>query len=302
MPKTTERYSVALEGFSDFERGALASYFRLAGQRTPAYVQVAHAGHSDFLIADADHASALDAVQRAGRVRDTVFVGARAPQGAMAWLPRPIDPVHIVRELDTLVEQRHLAPSLYCDPAPEPEPEPPAIGDVDLLLPDIDTSFAAAATGTAPAGGEVSFVQVRGGKGRDVLVVEDSAIARQFLRLRLQRLGYRVHLAKTGEEALELLARQRFALVFADIVLGAPGSVDGLQVCQQVKHRAAVAGMDTATAVVMVTALSGSADRVRGSLAGCDAYLTKPLLEADFIAALRHVDRAFDWAGDSVQR
>ena len=34
-----DRYRVALQGFSDFERSALASFFRLAGQRAPAYVQ-----------------------------------------------------------------------------------------------------------------------------------------------------------------------------------------------------------------------------------------------------------------------
>ncbi len=67
--------------------------------------------------------------------------------------------------------------------------------------------------------------------GRDVLVVEDSAIARKFLALRLQRLGYRVHLADHGEEAIEMVARQSFAVAFVDVVLGSPGSMDGLRVC-----------------------------------------------------------------------
>ena len=45
----------------------------------------------------------------------------------------------------------------------------------------------------------------------------------------------------------------------------------------------------------MVTGLDGATDRVRGSLAGCDAYLTKPLHEAEFIAALQQVDPEFVW-------
>jgi hypothetical protein len=38
---------------------------------------------------------------------------------------------------------------------------------------------------------------------------------------------------------------------------------------------------------------------VRGSLAGCDAYLTKPLHESEFIATLLQVDPAFEWSADA---
>jgi CheY-like chemotaxis protein len=46
-------------------------------------------------------------------------------------------------------------------------------------------------------------------------------------------------------------------------------------------------------AVVITTSRYGSSDRVRGSLAGCDAYLTKPLAEAAFLVALREIDPLF---------
>jgi len=72
-------------------------------------------------------------------------------------------------------------------------------------------------------------------------------------------------------------------------VLGPEGSTDGFAVCQHIKQRKTHPG-DIAPAVVMVTGLSGSMDRIRGDLAGCDAYLTKPLMEAEFIAALRLLD------------
>ena len=51
----------------------------------------------------------------------------------------------------------------------------------------------------------------------------------------------------------------------------------------------------------MVTGLASSSDRVRGSLAGCDAYLSKPLAESEFIAALREVDRQFIWDADAPE-
>ena len=108
-PRSAEprpRYSVALQGFSDFESAALASFFRLAAARKPAYVQVDTLDAGDFLIANGEQPGVIAAVQAAGRALDTVFVGSHASPGALAWLPRPIDPLRILRALDGLVEQR----------------------------------------------------------------------------------------------------------------------------------------------------------------------------------------------------
>lgn len=272
------RFSVALEGFSAFERSALASFFRLAAQRSPAYDQVAQADEGDFLIADADHPGALDRVQAAGRTGDTVFVGSHAPPGAMAWLPRPIEPLHIMRELDSMVEQRANAVSTFG--------ESMFLPGVDLLLGKMDLPELAAAPGATDAGNP----SARPGKA---LVVEDSAIARKFLQLRLQRLGYRVHLARQGEQALEMLAADRYDVVCVDIDLGPASTIDGLQVCQAI-HQAAAESGTSAPGVVIVTGSRVAADRVRGSLAGCDAYLVKPVSNADLVQALRLADPAFN--------
>jgi len=263
--RPAEHYTVALQGFSPFERGALSSFFRLAAERTPAYVEVDRLDRSDFVVADADHGASLQSVLEAGRANDTVFVGARAPQGAMAWLPRPIDPMHIVRELDSLVEQRHSAP-----------------GELRAALADVASRHV-----DAPA--FAAFDEAGQGSGAQVLVVEDSAIARRFLQLRLQHLGYRVQLANDGDQAMELLGRESFALVFLDVVLGPPGSLDGLAICQHLKRDRDSAGRQ-APKVIIVTGLNGAMDQVRADLAGCDAYLTKPLSEAALVQALRTLD------------
>ncbi|HET9646499.1 MAG TPA: hypothetical protein VFP68_24770 [Burkholderiaceae bacterium] len=94
------RYPVALEGFSDFERAALASYFRLIGDRDPTYEHAPSIDDARFIVADADIPGVVDAVVTAQRAHDTVFIGAQAPEGAMAWMMRPIDPMHVLRELD----------------------------------------------------------------------------------------------------------------------------------------------------------------------------------------------------------
>lgn len=271
-----EHYTVALQGFSDFERGALRSFFRLAAERAPAYVQVDDLDRCDFVIADADQAASLQAVTDAGRTGDTVFVGAHAPPRAMAWLPRPIDPMHILRELDSLAEQRHSSPgelrSALADVSWN-EPVPSRFGS---SFGDLDQS------------------------GPDVLVAEDSAVARRFLQVKLQQLGYRVHLAGSGDEAITMLQQEHFDIAFLDVVLGPPGSVDGLGVCQQVKHDPAFAGK--VPKVVLVTGLSGPTDRVRGTLAGCDAYITKPVDEALLFKVLAEFDAGFSQRNPSALR
>lgn len=301
-----EHFSVALVGFTAFERSALGSFFRLALQRSPAFEQVPDADLADFLIADADRASALQAVQERGRLRDTVFVGASAPSGSMAWLQRPIDPVHIVRELDALVARRHAGHA-----SATPAPASPAATAATTAVTAMTTAFgapAAAAPLSNPRAGAVDLLLsdlgdpavpvgaddawARRSNGRDVLVIEDSAIARSFLAQRLRRLGYHAHVASDGEQAAQMLALRPYAIVFVDIVLGEPGSIDGLQICRSIKLGAAHPD-GPPPAVVIVTGLSGSADRVRGSLAGCDAYLVKPVAERDFVAALAEVDMHF---------
>ncbi|WP_127998430.1 response regulator [Piscinibacter defluvii] len=288
VPEFADRYSVALEGFSAFERESLASFFRLAAQRTPVYEPVDEAGLADFLVVDADRPAAVEAAAHGRRERDTVFIGARAPAGALACLHRPVDPLAIVRELDRLLEMRLAVPDAVSDAESGLMPlsfEEPGEAAPAAAMPQARRrpSAVAAAAARTP----------RGGGGRDVMVVDDSAIARKFLQQRLERFGYRVHLAASGAEALELLAQRAYALAFLDVVLGPAGSVDGLQVCQAVKQEATRRGLRTP--VVLVTALKGSSDRVRGSLAGCDAYLTKPLLEEPFVTTLRQLDPAFDW-------
>ena len=70
MTSLPDRYTVALQGFTSFERGALGSFFRLAASRRPLYVQAEQIERCDFIVADSD-ARSLQAVRNAGRMSDT---------------------------------------------------------------------------------------------------------------------------------------------------------------------------------------------------------------------------------------
>jgi CheY-like chemotaxis protein len=271
-PRSAEprSYRVALEGFSEFERGMLAACFRLAERRTPAYVHVNDSAQSDLIVANADQAQLVARIVAIRRVNDTVFVGVQAPREAIAHVERPIEPTRILRELDQLVALRTVRIGLDLElPSPlSMSSLQPLPASVDLLLHDI----------APPAANDIDAVAAppaRGG-GRVVLVVDDSPIARKFLDARLQRLGYVVHSAASGLAPGDA-AGQR---------------LDGLEVCQRMRHSAQQRGEEP-PAVVLVTGSASGSERVRGSLAGCDAYLTKPLLEAEFIEVLGTVDPLF---------
>lgn len=119
----------------------------------------------------------------------------------------------------------------------------------------------------------------------DILVVDDSDIALKFMQNRLTRYGFRAELVKSGEEALTRVATESYKFVFLDVMME---GLDGYQTCRAIKQRKYTSGK--APVVVMLTSRGGSIDKIRGGLAGCDAYLTKPLNEAELLKVLSKYD------------
>jgi two-component system, cell cycle response regulator len=119
-----------------------------------------------------------------------------------------------------------------------------------------------------------------------ILVVDDSDIALKFMRNRLTRFGFRTDLVNSGEEALGRLNMRPYKFVFLDVMME---GLDGYQTCRAIKQRKYTEGKPPV--VVMLTSRGGTIDKIRGTLAGCDAYLTKPLNERDLIAVLAKHDR-----------
>jgi CheY-like chemotaxis protein len=269
-------YRVALQGFSAFERSALGSYFRLAINRAPAYEQVASAADAHFLVIDADQGDAVRAVQALGRVDDAVFVGAQAPDGASAWMMRPIDPLHVLRELDAMVAARAEPAAAGARPLPGAAGHWPARRSGDFAGAE---PVPAAAVPALP---------------RHALLVDDSEIALRFLETRLQRHGLTTARATTSAKAIELLAKQDWSFVFLDVELGTGSDLDGLALCQHIKRHQRSGAGERAPVIAMVSAHHSQLDRVRGTLAGADAYLDKPLDEAALERLLKRHDAAQD--------
>ena len=117
-----------------------------------------------------------------------------------------------------------------------------------------------------------------------ILVVEDDTDIQQLVSYNLIRAGFNVTCADTGEEALQLLGRERFDAMVLDLML--PGS-NGIEVCRAVREQQATRALP----VIMLTAKGEEDDIVTGLGCGADDYVTKPfsprVLIARIEAALR---------------
>jgi twitching motility two-component system response regulator PilG len=105
--------------------------------------------------------------------------------------------------------------------------------------------------------------------------VDDSSTVRKQIELELKLFGIEVDAVESGEQAFELLAQKSYDLIFLDVVL--PG-IDGYQICKNIKKDKA----RKKTPVIMLTSKSSPFDRIKGALAGCDTYLTKPVKQTAF--------------------
>ena len=111
-----------------------------------------------------------------------------------------------------------------------------------------------------------------------LLVVEDDVKMASLLKRGLEREGYAVDLAASGEDAI--WAGQEFAYdaIVLDTMIPAP---DGFDVCRQLRDSGRW------MPVIMLTARDSIGDRVRGLDAGADDYLAKPFSFAELFARLR---------------
>jgi twitching motility two-component system response regulator PilG len=102
-----------------------------------------------------------------------------------------------------------------------------------------------------------------------ILVVEDSPTARKVIKMVLTREGFGIVEASSGEEALQQAKTARPNLVLLDVMLPDMSGFDVLPLLREQEHLIDIP-------VVMLTGKKGSADRMKGMLAGSAEYLTKP--------------------------
>jgi two-component system phosphate regulon response regulator PhoB len=113
-----------------------------------------------------------------------------------------------------------------------------------------------------------------------ILVVEDEEDIRELLKYNLEKEGYQVFGAATGEEGLRAVRDRRPDLLLLDLML--PG-IDGLEVCRRIRGEAQTRHLP----IIMLTAKGEEADIVTGLELGADDYITKPFSPRVLLARLR---------------
>ncbi len=110
---------------------------------------------------------------------------------------------------------------------------------------------------------------------KQVLVVDDSLAVRRQMLLEFQLRKDNLDVVATAEEAIHAIERKRYDMIFLDVVM--PG-MDGYTACKKIKKNR----LNNNTPVVLLTSKSSSFDKIKGALAGCDAYLVKPINHNEF--------------------
>lgn len=124
-----------------------------------------------------------------------------------------------------------------------------------------------------------------------VLVVEDDASLRHLLEHSLDKLGYKVYSAENGQIALDLFAKHQIHLIIADVVMPI---MDGFDLCTEIRKFSDLP-------VIMLTALNGTDDIVKGFEIGADDYITKPFSFREVEIRLHAIFRRVGWIEHPLQ-
>jgi DNA-binding response OmpR family regulator len=115
---------------------------------------------------------------------------------------------------------------------------------------------------------------------KTVLIADDEPNIVISLEFLLEKDGYRVLVARDGNEALEAIEREVPDLVLLDVMLP---RLSGYDVCQRIRQNAAWAKMR----VIMLTARGREVEVTKGLALGANAYVTKPFSTRDLLDQVR---------------
>ncbi|MEO8331986.1 MAG: response regulator [Gallionella sp.] len=287
MAKQKDTYSVEVIGFTETEQTVLTSVFGLSSRRVPKFLRHNSADTlPDIFLADASDPASIKLLgerNAAGQI-PSILVGDTNCGTNWPVLARPIRWMKLFQAFDAAIS----APAAEI-PAKAAESGMARVpgsttGNVPAYVQTpAPVQNAAAETGgtrTAPPIGERSGTwQAKPAQADWVLVVDDNLTVREFMKNKLAAFNFNVDYAENGEQAIGFTGQKHYTCIFLDVIM--PG-IDGYQVCKLIKSNRAA----QKTAVVMLTSKDSPFDKIRGSMSGCDAYLTKPVDEEKLLETI----------------
>jgi len=286
MANQKDTYSVEVLGFTDTEQTVLASVFGLSSRRIPKFLRHNQAdAPPDIFLVDASDPAAIKQLSYRNESRRIPVIMVGDSDGGTGWpvQPRPIRWMKLFQAFDAAIAapsteiparsvQQPVAPTMTT-PAAATVNEPANVQVTAKVLPEILTRK------MPPAGERTSVNQAKSPQADWVLVVDDNQTVREFMKSKLSAFNFNVDFAENGEQAIGFTGQKYYTCIFLDVVM--PG-IDGYQVCKLIKSNKTA----QKTAVVMLTSKDSPFDKIRGSMSGCDAYLTKPVDEEKLLETI----------------
>lgn len=319
-------FSLALVGFPENESATFESFFRLAARRPPAYVVQDEVLDAQVLVVNADNAQAVHLVRHAELQGKVLLIGHSDVGTGWPLQRKPVKLVGVLAALDELVGARARPAAELAPPVARPRrrspdtefpptrpmvreraqpPAPPVLRKATAPMPATNvqpvgvmrvTDFGALDPVPAPAPATPSRApssrSMRSRNSRtsepvpevqrgDVLLVAESLVEGRILHKRFKRYGLNIDWSREAPQALALLKEHPYRLVAIDRI---KGEADAYSVCRSAKQRKLPNG--NAPVVLMFAPTAGSMDRIKAGLAGCDAYLSRSVGEAEFYRVL----------------
>lgn len=281
-----DTYSVEVLGFTDTEQTVLASVFGLSSRRVPKFLRHSLAdAPPDIFLVDANDPAAIKQLSYRNEARKIPVIMVGDSDGGTGWpvQPRPIRWMKLFQAFDAAIaaptaeiparSAQTGAPAMTT-PSVTPVKEPAIVQASAKPLPEILTRKT-----VPPAGERTAVFQARSPQADWVLVVDDNQTVREFMKSKLAAFNFNVDYAENGEQAVGFTGQKYYTCIFLDVVM--PG-IDGYQVCKLIKSNKTA----QKTAVVMLTSKDSPFDKIRGSMSGCDAYLTKPVDEEKLLETI----------------
>ncbi|MEL6856806.1 MAG: phosphate regulon transcriptional regulator PhoB [Pseudomonadota bacterium] len=117
-----------------------------------------------------------------------------------------------------------------------------------------------------------------------IVIAEDEQAVSELLRYNLEAEGYETATARDGDEAMLLIDERIPDLMLLDWMLP---KISGIEICRRVRTRQETANLP----IIMLTARTEEADRIRGLETGADDYVTKPFSTNELMARVKAVLR-----------
>lgn len=251
-PRSAETENALLRllvlGFNETERRLLHAIVKLSQRRKPA-LQLLETGEGH--LADVILIDALD--------KDATLWADAQPWLAdkpVGWVDtqRPVPPGHskLDRPVQWPILPMLLSRILF------------TAGEGDMPTPAAQTA--------SPSTAAITKADIaKSMRGKRVLVVDDSLAVRQQLKSFLEKNGLVLDFADNGVAAIANCQATAYDCILLDVLM--PG-IDGYETCRRIK---ALSPKMQGAKIIMLTSRTSPFDRIRGKMAGCDAYLTKPV-------------------------